>query len=116
MHYNIKGTNLAISSEIRSYIEKRLPTIEKYVHDADVRVDIELEYLKDEAKMYRTELMFHNALAAPVRSEARGAALHESIDIALGDLSRELSQDKKKRRSIFRRGAAKVKAALRGWR
>lgn len=115
MHYNIKGTGLAVSDEIRSYIEKRLPTIEKYTSDADARVDVELEYLKDEAKMYRAELMFHTARSAPMRSEARGATLHESIDIAIGDLSRELSQHKKKRRDIFRRGAAKVKAVLRGW-
>lgn len=115
MHYNIKGTGVDITDEIRAYVEKRLNTLDKYTNDA-ARVDLELEFLKGEAKMYRTEMMLHVPGLPPLRAEATGSVLHESVDIAVGEMTRELSQGKKKRLHIFRRSAVRVKEVLRGWR
>lgn len=115
MNYNIKGTNVAITDELRSYVEKKLAAVEKFLYDAgDARVDVELEYIESEAKQYRAEFMLHSK--HQLRATSLGGALYEAIDIAAGDLLTELTRAKKKRQSHFRKGAAKVKDFLRGLR
>jgi len=116
MQYNIKGTGLDISDEIRSYVEKKLSASEKFVQDAPAHVDVELQYIPNqESKKYRAE--FTLALGGDVhRVEAHGDTLHEAVDIAAGELARDLSQVKKKRQHIFRRSAMRVKEYIRGFR
>jgi len=107
-----------ITDEIRSYLEKKLTHLEKFLHRADVaRADVELQYLASEAKMYRVEVMLHApSLPTPLRAEAEGSTLHEAIDRVEGELASELSRSKKKKLQNFRHSAVKVKEFLRGWR
>ncbi|MEK7068207.1 MAG: ribosome-associated translation inhibitor RaiA [Patescibacteria group bacterium] len=116
MNYAIKGTEVNISDEIRSYVEKRLSGLDKFASEAS-RCDVELGYeaLFDGPK-YRVELMYHKPGAPLMRAEARGAALHEAIDLAAGELLEGLTSAKQKRRDILRRTGARVKEYLRGWR
>jgi putative sigma-54 modulation protein len=115
MNYNIKGTSVDITDELRTYLEKKLSVLDKFLaDDAGARVDAELGYLASEAKQYRAELMLHDKVQ--LRAEATGATLHEAMDIAVGELVQELTRAKKKRRSVFRHSAVKVKEYLRGWR
>ena len=118
MRYNIKGTDLSITDEIRTYVEKKLDSLNKFISDIETaRADIELGFLRDEAKQYRAELMFYEpGLPKKLRAVARGDALHEAIDLASAELFRLMTQDKRKRLDIFRRSAVKVKEYLRGWR
>lgn len=116
MNYAIKGTEVAISDEIRSYIEKRLASLDKFASDA-ARVDVELEHQGVyNGPKYRAEFMYHEPGHELRRSEARGTTLHEAIDLAVGNLVGELSRAKKKRLHTVRRTAVKVKEYLRGWR
>lgn len=119
MRHNLKGTNLDLTAEIRSYIDTKLAGLDALVRDQGAaRTDVELEYLPSEEKTYRAELMLHNpgAEMAVVRMGSRGGTLHEAIDTAVNGLFEELSRSKKKRRGVFRRSAVKVKEYLRGWR
>ena len=116
MQYNIKGTGIDISDEIRSYVEKKLSVSEKFFQENSTHIDVELEYATNqEGKKYRTE--FTLALYGGVhRVEAQGDTLHEAIDIAAGELAQDLSQLKKKRQHIFRRSSMRVKEYIRGFR
>ena len=118
MQYNLKGTNLSITPEIRDHVEKRLNALDKFIFDKDAtRADVELEFLKGEEKMYRAEIMVHDPkLPKPMRVEVRRAALHEALDVASGELTTELTRAKKKRLHFFRQGGAKVKDIMRGFR
>lgn len=116
MNYAIKATNLQLTDEIRSYVEKRLSHLDKMAKDS-ARCDVELEHSQlSEGPQYRAELMYHEPGEELRRSEASGATLHEAIDLAAGDLVRDVTQGKKKRQQVFRRTAVKVKEYLRGWR
>ncbi len=107
---------MAISDEVRSYVEKRLQNIDKFA-PAEARAEVELAYTEHtEGPKYRAELMYHEPGAPLARAEARGSALHEAIDIAAGDLLHQVSSRKKRGRQVFRRTAVKVKEYLRGWR
>ncbi|MDB5224532.1 MAG: ribosomal subunit interface protein [Candidatus Adlerbacteria bacterium] len=115
MNYNVKGTHVTLTAEIHDYLDKKLAILDKLIQgNVAARVDVELEYLQDEAKMYRTELMLHDG--SVWRVEAQGSTLHEAIDIASAELFNELTRAKKKKMHVFRHSAVRVKEYLRGWR
>ena len=118
MNYNIKVTEVHLTDEIRGYLEKKLAHLDKFVQNVSAaRADVELQYLPNEAKMYRAEVMlFEPSLKQPLRVEATGGALYEVIDKAAGELASELTRTKKKKLQNFRHSAVKVKEFLRGWR
>lgn len=118
MNYNLKGTNVTLTDEIRSHVEKKLGALDKFVKDAGhPRVDVELEYLAGEARMYRAELMLHApGTTEPLRAEAKSPSLHEAVDTAAGELLHELNKTKKRRLHMLRHTGVKVKEYLRGWR
>ena len=118
MNYNLKGTNLSITPEIRDYLERKLAGLDKFIADKDAaRADVELQYLPDEERMYRAEVMLSDPhMKASLRAQARGQTLHEAIDIATGEVSVELARAKKKHLHLLRRGSGKVKDILRGFR
>lgn len=117
MQYNLKGTNLSVD-EYRSYIEKRLEALDKFFsRESGVRADIELQYKPSEEKMYRAEGMLHDhRLEGEFRAEATGASAHEAIDIMFNELQLEFTRAKKKRIHAVRRGAARIKDFIRGFR
>ena len=118
MNYNIKGTEVAITPEVRAYLEKKLGRLEKFVqHKEAARADVELGYLVGEAKTYRAEMMLYEpGLPSPLRAVAEGGALYEALDKAAGELFTELTRGKKKQQHVFRRGAARIKEYIRGFR
>jgi putative sigma-54 modulation protein len=118
MNYNIKGTDIPITPELRSYVEKKLSSLDKFLPDLGAaRADVELQFLAGEAKTHRSEIMLYEpSLPAPVRAEARGSAMHEAIDMSVGQLTAELTRAKKKRLHMVRRGAGRVKDFIRGFR
>lgn len=111
MHYNLKASEVTLTEEIRAYLEKRLTTLEKFVHDPEsARVDVELHFKQSEEKMYRAEYMLHAPeFKEPLRAEAKGSTLHEAIDVTLGELHSSLRKIKGKRLHFVRRQAKKVK-------
>jgi putative sigma-54 modulation protein len=117
MQYNIKGTDVPISDELRSYAEKCLAHAEKFLSgDSVAHADVELEHapVRDGAK-YRAEFTVVSSTGL-YRAEAWGTTLHEALDLASDELNKELRRDKSKRIDVFRRSALKVKEYLRGWR
>ncbi len=117
MNYNIKGTELAITGELRSYVEKKLAQTDKFLsHDSSAHTDVELEYasMRDGSK-YRAEFTA-TAAGALYRKDAWGDTMHEAIDIAIAGLVQELRQHKKRRLHFVRRSALAAKDMLRGLR
>ncbi len=106
-----------MSNEIRSYIEKRLAHAEKFLQDdPTAHVDVEVQYLPEgRSGKFRTEFTVE-ARGEVYRVERWGAVLHESVDLAIGELQAELSRSKKKQLHLVRKSAARLKDYLRGWR
>ena len=117
MNYNIKGTEVPVTDELRTYVERQLAHADKLVgDDPTAHTDVELAYLADgRSGKYRAE--FTLSLGGEIhRAERWGSTLHEAIDVAGGDLVHELSRNKKKKQSVLRRTSLRVKEYLRGWR
>ncbi len=116
LNYNIKGTGIDISDELRSYVERQLTHAEKFLKgDSTTHVDVELEHhAHGEGERNRAE--FTVSVGGDVyRAESRAETIHAAIDIAAAELQTELSREKKKRLHLVRRGAQKIKNYLRGW-
>jgi len=118
MNYNLKGANVVITDEIRNHIEKKLSALDKLVRGAgDPRVDVGIVYKEGESKTYCIELQLHaSGVTEALQAEAEGGNLHEAIDVAVGELTRELTKKKKKKIHMLRHTGARVKDYLRGWR
>lgn len=117
MNYNIKGTGIDISDELRDYAEKKLAHAGKFLEgDSTAHVDVELEFAKlRDGDKYRAEFTV-SAKGDVFRAEAWGSTMHAAIDVAAGELAKELSRGKKKRVHLMRRGAGRVKDFIRGFR
>jgi len=117
MNYNIKGTGLAITDELRSYVERQLAHADKFVAgDSTAHADVELQFdeVHDGGK-YRAE--FTGSCGGRVyRAAEWGTTLHEAIDVAGAQFARELRGDKKKRLHMLRHMGARAKEYVRGWR
>lgn len=117
MQYNIKGTELHITDGNRSYVEKRIRALDKYFgRKSGVRIDIELEFMKDEEKKFRAEGTLHDhGFEGENRAEAMGDTIHEAIDIMVNTLNAELSRSKKKLIDEKRKGGLMFKNIIRGF-
>jgi len=118
MQYNLKGTEVSITSEVRNYLDKKLSGFDRLLRDsAAARIDAEMHFMRNEEKKYRAEFKFITPeLNDPLRAEAHGKTLHEAIDIATGDLFTELTRARGKRQHFMRRGAERLKQFVRKWR
>lgn len=118
MNYNLKGTEVSITPELRDYVERRLAAhVDKFLsRDSTAHVDVELQYeaVRDGGR-YRAEFTV-SAGGELYRAQEWGTAMHEAIDLALSRLTGELARNKKKRLHVLRRGSMRVKEFLRGWR
>lgn len=117
INYNIKGTGLPITDELRTYAEKKLATAEKFLQgDSTAHTDIELEHsqLRDGSK-YRAEFTLSSG-GTVYRAEEWGETLHAAIDLSIEELVKELRRNKRKHLHLVRRGGAAIKDAIRGLR
>jgi ribosomal subunit interface protein len=117
LNYNIKGTGLEVSDELREYVEKRLTHAEKFLQgDSTAHAAVELEH---EAMRHgdRNRAEFTLSSGSLVhRAESWGETMHGAIDLAIGELTTELSRNKKKRLDVVRRSASRAKEFLQGLR
>jgi ribosomal subunit interface protein len=117
MNHNIKTSGLEFTPELRDYVERKLAQEDKFLtRDSTAHVDIELQFAEGERdKQYRAEFTAETKHGL-YRAEARGYSMHEAVDAALSDLTREITNAKKKRIRVLRHSAGRVKDFLRGFR
>ena len=117
VNYNIKGTGLDVSDELRGYVEKKLAGAEKFLQgDTTAQANVECEYseLRDGPK-YRAEFTV-SARGTLYRTEEWGTTLHEAIDLTIEQLIKKLRRTKSRHMALVRRGGAIIKDTIRGLR
>lgn len=116
MNYNIKGTALAVTDELRVYVERQLAHAERFAQDDAAHADVELKFdeVRDGPKFCAEFTVECNGKV--YRATDWAVSLHEAIDLAGAELVSELRKAKTKRLDVLRHSATKVKEYLRGWR
>lgn len=118
MKLNLKATNINISPQVRSYLERKLASLTKLVDfdDSAVTLDVELgrttrhhqtgDIFFAEINIYRGKESFRAVTDRP--------DIMSAIDGMRDAIARELSSRKDKQISLIRRSGLLAKAMLRG--
>ena len=112
MKIQTKATNFTVSPDVSAYLEKRLNQFHKLIERAEEPfADVELGTTTTH---HRTGNVFRAEINLTVknryyRAVAEASDIYAAIDIAKDEIVRELKSDRGKRRTLIRRGAARVK-------
>lgn len=117
MKINIKATNMELTSAISDYINKRLDGIKKYFKNQEgTIVYIEVgkttnhhkqgEVLKAE---FNIEISGEKFYALSEKED-----LYSAIDDVQKEIIRQVSQNKDRKQTLYKRGASSVKKMLKG--
>lgn len=123
MRINIKGTNIELTADISDYLNKRLSSLEKLVHDKNETAMLDVEIGRttkhhQSGDIFKSELNL-NIGSKNFRAVTEATDLFSSIDAAKGQMMNELRSNKGKKMHLIRRGGQKVKALMKGlywWR
>jgi ribosomal subunit interface protein len=119
MNINIKTTNITLTEAISDYTSKRLDAIMSLLkEDPTVRFDIELGRTSNHHKngdVYRAEIHIVGK-NKDMYAACEEDDLYKAIDMVRDEMLREVRQGKEKKISIIRRGGAKLKEIIKGFR
>lgn len=118
MNIAIKSTNIELTEALQDYTEKRLSGIAKFAGgEAMVRVEIgKTTGHHKHGDVFVAEVNVTTALGRQYRAVSEKNDLYEAIDDVRGEIINTLSGDKDRSQTLFRRGAAKIKNMLKGFK
>lgn len=116
MNTNIKATNLELTDAIRDYVEKKVESLEKFLNNDNVQVQVEVAKTTNHHKhgeVFKAEMDIR-ADGKKFFTVSEGEDLYATIDEAREAMMRELTHTKDRDRTLYKRGAASVKKMLKG--
>ncbi len=117
MKINTKATNLSISPAVSEYIEKKISSLNKFIDDKDISVNVEVAKTTNHHKsgdIYRAEIAF-KANGEDFYIEVQTDDIYTSIDKLKDEVAHTLSSRKKRALRSLRRGGAIIKNVLKGF-
>ncbi len=117
MTTNIKATNIELTRAISDYVNKKIESINKLVNDfKEVSVYVEVGKTTNHHKQgdyFKAEfdVVIDGEKFFTVSEESD---LYKAIDRAKDDLVRRVKNSKKKKTTLFKRGAMSVKKMIKG--
>ncbi|MBP9855766.1 MAG: ribosome-associated translation inhibitor RaiA [Candidatus Pacebacteria bacterium] len=113
----VKATGLELTPAIKSYVEEKLLQVEKLVDisTGGVRAEVEVGKTTDHHRhgdIFKAEFNLQ-VNGSQFRSEVTGADLYAALDEAKDELVRQITSQKDKNQTLFRRGARRLKNILR---
>ncbi len=116
MHINLKATNIELTDTIREYTENEVNSLDKFIHadPATVMANVEVGKTTQHHKsgeVYRAEINLTIG-SRKLRTVSEKTDLRTAVDDAKAQMARVITTSKDKQRSLYKRGAAQVKALL----
>lgn len=119
MNINIKTTNISLTEAISDYTSKRLDAVTQLLKDdSTVQCDVELAKTTNHHKngdIFRAEVHIVGK-NRDIYSACEEDDLYKAIDMVRDEVLREIRSAKGKKLSILRRGGAKLKDIIKGFR
>lgn len=117
MNTNIKATNIELTSAISDYVNKRLSGIEKFVKEGEemtayVEVGKTTNHHK-QGDVFRAEFNIEIS-GAKFYTFSEKEDLYEAVDDAKEEIIRQITSNKERKQTLFKRGAMSVKKMLKG--
>lgn len=121
MQINLQGKNLELTEKIKDYVSKRVTNLEKLLsgieeREGEVRVNFEVSRSTNHHKAGE---VFHADCLIKIDGKEFFASsdkedLYAAIDAVKDRLYQEISKDKKRKHTLFKRGASSVKKMMKG--
>jgi ribosomal subunit interface protein len=114
----ITSLNIEVTPALRDYAEKRLSTLKKYASGGlNVIADIGKPSAHHmHGDVFVAKVTARTPLGQEYYATSEKADLYEAIDDVRDELMRLLTADKKKRDTIWKRGARRIKNIIKGLR
>lgn len=112
----IKATNIELTDAIRDYVEKRFTLIDKFMHSSAESVQVEVGKTSNHHKqgdIYKAEVNL-SVGGKKFYAVAETEDLYGSVDAVKEDIVRQLTTNKDRSETLFRRGARSIKKMLKG--
>lgn len=117
MNTNIKATNMELTRAISDYINKRLSGINKFIKEANIIARVEVGKTTNhhhKGDVFRAEFDIEvSGLKFYTVSEKDD--LYKAIDDAKEEIIRQITTNKDRKQTLFKRGAISVKKMLKGF-
>ncbi|MCC6323171.1 ribosome-associated translation inhibitor RaiA [Candidatus Nomurabacteria bacterium] len=116
MNINIKATNIELTDAIRDYVEKKVESVSKFVNNSNVQVQVEVAKTTNHHKngeVYKAEIDIR-ADGKKFFTASESEDLYSAIDQARESMMSELTHNKDRERTLYKRGAMSVKKMLKG--
>jgi|SRR3989344_4769041 len=121
MRINLQSKNIELTPAIRDYVIKRVTNLEKLLSKMEVaggEAVVNFEVAQN-TRHHKSGSIFHadcriNIKGEEFYSSADEEDLFAAIDAVKENLFREISKNKDRRHTLFKRGAASVKKMLKG--
>lgn len=113
--HTIKATHCDLTDDMRTVIEGRMSSLNKFVHDGTshtLEVEVEKTNNREQGQEYRGEanLTINGKF---YRAEAYGENVEGAFDEVQNELKKELRRAKGKEENLFRKGARQIKDFIR---
>ncbi len=115
MNIIIKGVHMEMTEAIRSYVQKKLEPVKKFV-DEGSKIEVDLGKTTNHHRngdIFRAE---YNIVTDGklTRIEAVAEDLYTAIDVAQTDLLNALANQKGKKQTLWKKGSQRIKDFARG--
>jgi len=115
----IKALNMEMTPAIEDYFISKLGSLDKYLDLADESIECDARVSKvaenQSGNIFKAEVSLHTA-GKIYGADSTKDNLYASIDDVVDRVGRKITEHKDKQRSMFKRGAAKFKNLLRGFK
>ena len=117
MNTNIKATNMELTEAISEYVNKRLSSIEKFIKEGEkvlsyAEVGKTTNHHK-QGEVFRAEFNIEIS-GTKFYAFSELEDLYAAIDAAKEDIVRQITTNKDRKQTLFKRGATSVKIMLKG--
>jgi len=117
MNINIIAKTIELTPALKDYAEKRFGSISKFIQEGS-SVTIELGKSSGRhmnGEIFVAEVNISTKLNKLYRAVSEKSDIYEAIDDARSEIVRELTHDKDKKMTLFRRGAQRIKNIIKGF-
>jgi len=121
MQINLQGKGIELTDSIKDYVFKRVTNLEKLLSKIELNggeVSVNFEVGKN-TNHHKSGEVFHadcliNLKGEKFYSSADEEDLYQAIEVVKENLFREISKNKDRRQTLFKRGAASIKKMFKG--
>jgi ribosomal subunit interface protein len=113
---NIKATNMELTSAISDYVNRRLAAIDKFVKEGEMVSYVEVGKTTNHHKqgdVFKAEFNIE-ILGNKFYTVSEKEDLYTAIDDAKEEIIRQITKNKDRKQTLFKRGATSVKKMLKG--